>query len=77
MVTGWNGVGAPAGVPAEIIATLSTEIRRALTSPDIQERMLRLALKAQGSTPEEVRNRMAKDMIRWREVIEKAGIPRH
>src|SRR5215471_14509955 len=38
VVTSWNGVGAPAGVPAEIIATLSTEIRRALATPDLQER---------------------------------------
>jgi tripartite-type tricarboxylate transporter receptor subunit TctC len=39
--------------------------------------MLRLGLQARGSTPEEMRNRMAADAARWREVIEKAGIPRH
>jgi tripartite-type tricarboxylate transporter receptor subunit TctC len=77
VVTSWNGVGAPAGVPAEIITTLSAEIRRALAAPDVQERMLRLGLEARGSTPEEMRNRMAKDVARWREVIEKAGIPKH
>jgi tripartite-type tricarboxylate transporter receptor subunit TctC len=77
VVTSWNGVGAPAGVPAEIISALSTEIRRALAAPDLQERMLRLGLEAHGSTPEEMRNRMAKDITRWREVIEKAGIPKH
>lgn len=77
VVTSWNGVGAPAGVPAEIITALSAEIRRALAAPDIQERMLRLGLEARGSTPEEMRNRMAKDVARWREVIEQAGIPKH
>jgi tripartite-type tricarboxylate transporter receptor subunit TctC len=77
VVTSWNGVGAPVGVPAEIIATLSTEIRRALAAPDVQDRMLRLGLQAGGSTPEEMRNRMAKDMARWRDVIDKAGIPKH
>jgi putative tricarboxylic transport membrane protein len=77
VVTSWNGVGAPAGVPAEIISTLSTEIRRALASPDVRERMLRLGLEARGSTPEEMRNRMATDAAKWREVIDKAGIPRH
>ncbi len=77
VVTSWNGVGAPAGVPAEIIATLSTEIRRALAAPDIQERMLRLGLQARGSTPEEMRNQMTKDVARWREVIDQAGIPKH
>ncbi len=77
VVTSWNGVGAPAGVPAEIITALSAEIRRALAAPDVRERMLRLGLQARGSTPEEMRNRMAADAAKWREVIEKAGIPKH
>jgi tripartite-type tricarboxylate transporter receptor subunit TctC len=76
VVTTWNGIGAPAGVPADIITGLSAEIRRALASPDIQERMLRLGLEARGSTPEEMRDRMAKDVTKWRDVIEKAGISR-
>jgi len=77
VVSSWNGVGAPAGVPAEIINTLSAEIRQALESPDVKERMLRLGLQARGGTPEEMRNRMAKDIARWHDVIEKAGIPKH
>jgi tripartite-type tricarboxylate transporter receptor subunit TctC len=77
VVTSWNGVGARAGVPAEVIAMLSAEIRRALAAPDIQERMLRLGLEARGSTPEDMRDQMAKDMARWRGVIETAGIPKH
>jgi tripartite-type tricarboxylate transporter receptor subunit TctC len=77
VVTSWNGVGAPAGVPAEIITALSAEIRRALAAPDVRDRMLRLGLDARGSTPEEMRNRMAADGAKWREVIEKAGIPKH
>ena len=76
-VTSWNGVGAPAGVPAPIITTLSAEIRRALASPDVQDRMLRLGLEARGSTPEEMHDRMARDAAKWRMVIEKAGIPKH
>jgi tripartite-type tricarboxylate transporter receptor subunit TctC len=39
--------------------------------------MLRLGLDARASTPEEMHDRMAKDMVKWREVIEKAGIPKH
>jgi tripartite-type tricarboxylate transporter receptor subunit TctC len=77
VVTSWNGVEAPAGVPVEIVTTLSAEIRRALAAPDIRERMLRLGLDARGSTPEEMRRRMAADAAKWREVIEKAGIPKH
>jgi tripartite-type tricarboxylate transporter receptor subunit TctC len=77
VVSSWNGVGAPAGVPAPIIAMLSTEIRRALADPEVQERMLKLGLDAGGSTPQEMHDRMAKDIAKWREVIDKAGIPKH
>jgi tripartite-type tricarboxylate transporter receptor subunit TctC len=76
-VTSWNGLGAPAGVSAGIINTLSIEIRRALAAPDVQDRMLQLGLEARGSTPQDMHDQMAKDIARWRVVIEKAGIPKH
>jgi tripartite-type tricarboxylate transporter receptor subunit TctC len=76
-VTGWNGVAAPAGVPAPIIAMLSVGIRRALADPGIQDRMRRIGLDAQGSTPEEMHDQMAREIAKWRAVIAKAGIPRH
>jgi putative tricarboxylic transport membrane protein len=77
VVSSWNGVGAPAAVPAPIINLLSTEIRRALADPEVRDRMLKLGLDAGGSTPQEMHDRMAKDIAKWREVIDKAGIPKH
>jgi tripartite-type tricarboxylate transporter receptor subunit TctC len=76
VVSGWNGVAAPAGVPPEVVMTLNSEIRRAVAAPDLQERSMRLGLEARASTPEEMHDRMAKDIARWRGVIEKAGIPK-
>jgi tripartite-type tricarboxylate transporter receptor subunit TctC len=75
-VTSWNGLAAPAGVSAPIISFLSTEIRKALAAPDVQERMIQLGLDARGSTPQEMHDRMARDIAKWRAVIEKAGIPK-
>jgi tripartite-type tricarboxylate transporter receptor subunit TctC len=77
VVSSWNGVAAPAGVPAPIVALLSSEIRKALADPEVQERMLKLGLDARGSTPQEMHDRMARDIAKWREVIDKAGIPKH
>jgi tripartite-type tricarboxylate transporter receptor subunit TctC len=76
VVTSWNGVAARRDVPADIIALLSSEIRRAMATPDLQERALRLGLSARGSTPEEMYDRMARDIVTWRAVIDKAGIPK-
>jgi tripartite-type tricarboxylate transporter receptor subunit TctC len=76
VVSGWNGVATRAGVPAEIIATLNAAIRRADATPDLQERSMRLGLEARASTPQEMHDRMARDIAKWRDVIEKAGIPK-
>lgn len=76
VVTSWNGIAAPAGVPAEIINKLSAEISRALAAPDLQEKALRLGMVAQATTPEQTRDRMARDIAKWRNVIDKAGIPK-
>jgi tripartite-type tricarboxylate transporter receptor subunit TctC len=75
-VTSWNGIVAPAGVPAEIITMLSAEVRRALAAPDVQDRMLQLGLDARGSTPQTMHEQMARDITKWREVIDRAGIPK-
>jgi tripartite-type tricarboxylate transporter receptor subunit TctC len=76
-VTSWNGIGAPAGVPPEIITILNAEIRRTLMDPDLQDRMLHLGLDARGSSPDEMHERMARDIAKWRDVIMKSGISNH
>jgi putative tricarboxylic transport membrane protein len=48
----------------------------ALADPGLQQNALQLGMEARGSTPEEMRARMASDIVKWRSVIEKAGIPK-
>jgi tripartite-type tricarboxylate transporter receptor subunit TctC len=76
VVTSWNGVAGPAGLPAEIVQILNLQINRALAAPDLQEKARGLGLDARASTPEQMRDRMAADIAKWREVIDKAGIPK-
>jgi tripartite-type tricarboxylate transporter receptor subunit TctC len=76
VVSSWNGVAASAHVPSEIINTLNAAIREAVAAPDLQERAARLGLEARASTPEEMHDRLARDIAKWRDVIEKAGIPK-
>jgi tripartite-type tricarboxylate transporter receptor subunit TctC len=63
-------------VPPEILQTLNTEINRALAAPDVQEQGRTLGIEPRGSTPQEMRDRLASEIVRWRDVIEKAGIPK-
>jgi tripartite-type tricarboxylate transporter receptor subunit TctC len=76
VVTSWNGVAARKGVSAEIVDTLNAAINRALALPDLQEKARGLGMQARGSTPQQMADRLARDVAKWRDVIDKAGIPK-
>ena len=76
VVTSWNALSAPAGLPKDILTILNRDIVAALDDPDLKRKALEVGLNAKGSTPEAMRDRMAADIKRWGEVIEKAGIPK-
>lgn len=76
VVTSWNGLSAPGGLPKDILAILNRDIVAALADPGLRQKARELGLNAQGSTPEGMRERMARDIKRWAAVIEKAGIPK-
>jgi tripartite-type tricarboxylate transporter receptor subunit TctC len=75
IVTSWNGLAVPVKTPTDIINLLSADVNRALADPDIKVKALRLGIDATGSTPQQMRERMAADIAKWEAVIEKAGIP--
>jgi tripartite-type tricarboxylate transporter receptor subunit TctC len=76
VVTSYNGAVVRAGTPPEIITFLHAEITRALAAPDVQERYRGLGIHAEPSTPQEMHERLARDIPKWRDVIDKAGIPK-
>lgn len=76
VVTSWNGVTARAGTPPEIINTLNGEINRALAVPELQEKYRGLGIHAEPSTPQQMHDRLARDIAKWRDVIDNAGIPK-
>lgn len=74
--TSWNGLAVPAKTPPEVIARLSSVINAALQQPEVRNKLADLTLNAQGSTPEQLEQRLAADVRRWAEVIERAKIPK-
>jgi tripartite-type tricarboxylate transporter receptor subunit TctC len=76
VVTSWNALSAPGGLPKDILAILNRDIVAALADPELRHKAREFGLNAQGSTPEVMRERMAFEIRRWAEVIEKAGIPK-
>ena len=74
VVTSWNAVSGPAGMPDDIVRLLNREINAALRLPDVQQKALQFGLDARGTTPEEMQARMRADIDKWAAVIEKAGV---
>ena len=73
-MTSWNGLASAAGMPPATLGTLNQLVNAALTDPTLQATASALGMDARGSTPEEMRERMAADVKKWAVVIEMAGI---
>ena len=74
--TSWNGLAVPAKTPAPVVARLNAVINAALQTPEVKAKLAELSLYAQGSTPEQLSQRLAADVKKWAEVIERAKIPK-
>jgi tripartite-type tricarboxylate transporter receptor subunit TctC len=75
VVTGWNALAAPAGTPPEAIAILNRRVNAVIAQPDFKAKLLEQGTLAYAGKPEELREQLAKDIAKWKAVIEKAGIP--
>lgn len=70
----WFGMLAPAGTPAAIIGKLNAEFVKTLRSRDVLDRLAPDGGEPVGSTPEQFRDHLAKEIARWRKVVKDAGI---
>jgi tripartite-type tricarboxylate transporter receptor subunit TctC len=73
-VASWNALAAPAGTPPEVIAVLGRASRDAVASPAVQDKLVRLGMRLQGSTPAELQSLLASEIKRWGDVIRAAHI---
>ena len=73
-VTNIFGVLAPVGTPAAVIKRLNTELREIFQMSDLKTKLVEQGLETAGSTPEEWRASMQKDIARWARVVKEARI---
>ena len=73
-VTSWNGLAAPAATPAEVIELLNRGVNEALALPDVKAATAKFGMDARGSTSDDLRERIRRDVAKWAKVIETAGI---
>ena len=67
--TSWNGIFAPARTPRPIIEKIHGEIVKALSAPDVREKLMAAGSDPIGSTPEEFLAYVKLELGRWGKVI--------
>ena len=70
----WNGLFAPAGTPAAIIARLQSEIARIVQLPDVSEKLAALGAEAGAYTPPEAAGFLNAEIAMWAMVVKQANI---
>jgi len=73
-VAAWIGYAAPGGTPRDILASISTEIQKALRSEELKERMVNVGLDPVSSTPDEMAALMRREQDRYATIIRNANI---
>ena len=69
----WFGVLAPARTPAPVVEKLNAEIRRALQSADVRERMIKLGAEPSPTTPEQFAALIQSELKKYAAVVKASG----
>ena len=72
--SGWQGIGAPADTPKEILDKLHAEINAALADPMFKARLSDLGAPAFSSSHTEFKALIAADTAKWAQVVQFANI---
>ena len=72
--TTWYGVLAPATTPAAVIERIAGATNKAVSAPELRDRMLGDGAEPVGSAPAAFQSHIATEMAKWRKVVKSAGI---
>jgi tripartite-type tricarboxylate transporter receptor subunit TctC len=68
-VESWYGIYAPAGTPAEIIATLNAAIKRAVQAEDFRKKIEHEGLVVSAGSPEQLDAYVRSEESKWRKIV--------
>jgi tripartite-type tricarboxylate transporter receptor subunit TctC len=72
----WLGLAMAPGTPKPIVDRLNAELKEILAEPEIKERLSQLGGVSNWSTPEQMKNQVAREIERWNRVIDQKKIER-
>lgn len=71
----WMGLVAPGGTPAAVTQRLANEVRQALRTPELHDKLSAEENELVASNPDEFGRFLVQDMARFADLVRKAGIP--
>jgi tripartite-type tricarboxylate transporter receptor subunit TctC len=71
----WQGLFVPAKTPPEVVTKIYQETKKALASPDVQERLRAFAAAPIGSAPDVFVAKFKADLAKYARVVKEAKIP--
>jgi tripartite-type tricarboxylate transporter receptor subunit TctC len=69
----WFSLSGPAGMPADVVSRLNSEVRRILQLPDVRERLSRDGISPNNLDPKAFTGYVAAELKRWAPVIRASG----
>ena len=69
----WLSISGPAGMPAEIVQRLYSEISKALQNPELQHSFRTAGVEAMAMPPDELNRYMASEYEKWGRVVKETG----
>ena len=72
--TVWFTISGPAGLPNDIVQKVNRELVRAMSKPEMQQRLRQDGLVADPMSVDEIRQLIVSETARWKPVIEQAGL---
>jgi tripartite-type tricarboxylate transporter receptor subunit TctC len=75
-VRSWFALAGPAGLPKPVVERLNAELRKAVAVPEVRARLTAIGGEPAIGTPQEIRERVARELAVWTKTVNDAGIPK-
>jgi tripartite-type tricarboxylate transporter receptor subunit TctC len=70
----WFSLSGPAGLPADMVEKLNRELIKGMSKPQIAEKLRQDGMVTEALSPEGLRRLVETETVRWRPIIERAGL---
>jgi tripartite-type tricarboxylate transporter receptor subunit TctC len=76
VVSGWFALLAPKGTPAPIVAKLNTALKESVADPGLRTHFQQQGAETLYLPPDQAKKFIADEIVKYRDIINKAGIPK-